>query len=292
MSQTVAHRTSSTEAVVPANDCAVRAVAVGIAGVRREPDPDAEVVTQALLQSPVAVLDNVDGWMRVRLSDYEGWMRIAELGAPSVVSERVAVVQALRATVYTATVGKQAHVPAYATTVLPLLDESLENNRLRVALPGSASGWVDATDVAVRPASEAFPVAGADVALSLARRMLGVSYLWGGTSVEGLDCSGLAQLCCRAAGRVIRRDADQQYESIPYVVARGDLDAGDLIFFARDGAITHVALMLDASRYIHAKGEPESRVMINSLDPNHAEYSQRLADRYAGARRPFADTII
>ncbi|MGZ3598837.1 MAG: C40 family peptidase [Ktedonobacterales bacterium] len=292
MSQIVARTTGSTEAVLPTHDCAARAVAVGIADVRREPDPAAEVVTQSLLQSPAAVLEEASDWMRMRLSDYEGWMRIAELAAPSVVSERVAVVQALRTTIYAASTGKQPRVSAYATTVLPLIDESLENNRLRVALPGCASGWVDAADVAVRPASEAFPVAGANVALSLARRMLGVPYLWGGISVEGADCSGFVQLCCRAAGRVIRRDADQQYESIPYVVARGDLDAGDLIFFARDGAITHVALMLDASSYIHAKGEPESRVMINSLDPTHAGYSQQLAERYAGARRPFADTII
>lgn len=292
MSQTVAQRTSSTENALAASDCAARAVAVGVANVRREPDREAEVVTQALLQSPTAVLEEVDGWMRVRLSDYEGWIRSADMAAPPVVTERVAVVQTLRTTVYAKSRGKQACVPAYATAVLPLLDEALEHDRLHVALPGDASGWVEAADVAVRPASEPFPVTGSEVALALARQMLDVPYLWGGVSMVGVDCSGLAQLCCRAAGRVIRRDADQQYESIPYIVARGDLSAGDLIFFARDGAITHVALMLDASRYIHAKGEPESRVMINSLDPNHAEYSQRLAERYAGARRPFTDPNI
>lgn len=292
MSQIVAHHTSSTEIALPASDCAARAIAASIANVRREPDPEAEVVTQALLQSPAAVLEEVGSWMRVRLSDYEGWIRSAEMAAPPVVTERVAVVQVARAAVYAGSTGKQARVLAYATTVLPLLGETPEQKRLHVALPGGESGWVDATDVAIRFASVPFPLAGVDVALSLAKQMLDVPYLWGGVSVEGVDCSGLAQLCCRAAGRVIRRDADQQYESIPYVVARGDLSAGDLIFFARDGAITHVALMLDASRYIHAKGEPESRVMINSLDPSHAEYSQRLAERYAGARRPFVDPVI
>lgn len=292
MSQTVAYRTASIETTLVAGDCAARAVAIGIADVRRDPAPDAEVVTQALLHSLAAILEEANGWMRVRLADYEGWIRVADLAMPPVVTERVAVVQALRTTVYAGATGDAACVPAYATTVLPLLDEALENKRLHVALPGGASGWVDAADVAVRLASEPFPVGDTEVALTLARQMPGVPYLWGGTSVEGVDCSGFAQLCCRAAGSIIRRDAHQQYESIPYVVARGDLSAGDLIFFARDGDITHVALMLDASRYIHAKGEPESRVMINSLDPTHAEYSQRLAERYAGARRPFADPTI
>lgn len=292
MSQTVTHRTASVETTLVANDCAARAVAVGIADVRRDPAPEAEVVTQALLHSLAAILGEANGWMRVRLTDYEGWIRVADLAMPPVVTERVAVVQALGTTVYARSKGDAACVRAYATTVLPLLDETSENKRFHVVLPGGAAGWVDAGDVAVRFASEPFPVGGTEVALALARQMLGVPYLWGGTSVEGVDCSGFAQLCCRAAGSIIRRDADQQYESIPYIVARGDVGAGDLIFFARDGAITHVALMLDASRYIHAKGEPESRVMINSLDPAHAEYSQRLAERYAGARRPLADPHI
>lgn len=297
MSQVVARRRANTPALnttaTPhAIDCAARAVAAGIADVRREPDTAAEVVTQALLHRLAAVLEETNGWTRVRLSDYEGWMRTADLAAPPVVTERVAVVQALRTGVYAASTGDKARVPAYATTVLPLLDDAVENERLHIALPGGASGWVDAAHVAVRPASEPFAGSGTDVALSLARQMLGVPYLWGGTSVEGVDCSGFAQLCCRAAGRIIRRDADQQYESSPYIVARGDVRTGDLIFFARDGAITHVALMLDDSRYIHAKGEPESCVMINSLEPTHAEYSQHLAERYAGARRPFADSAV
>ena len=292
MSQAVARRTANTRTMPAAIDCGARAVAAGIADVRREPDGTSEVVTQALLHRLVAVLEEANGWTRVRLSDYEGWMRSADLAAPPVVTERVAAVQALRTMVYAASTGEGARVPAYVTTVLPLLDDAAENERLHVALPGGASGWVDAAHIVVRPASAPFAVSGADVAVTLARQMLGVPYLWGGTSVEGVDCSGLAQLCCQAAGRIIRRDADQQYESIRYIVARGDLTMGDLIFFARDGAITHVGLMLDANRYIHAKGEPESCVMINSLESTHAEYSQRLAERYAGARRPFADSTV
>jgi cell wall-associated NlpC family hydrolase len=101
-----------------------------------------------------------------------------------------------------------------------------------------------------------------------------------------LDCSGLAQLCYRYAGGAILRDADQQYASIPYMVERGDLRAGDLAFFARDGRIVHVGVMLDASQMLHADGSVRHQVTINTLDPDGEDYSARLAHLYAGARRP------
>jgi len=194
----------------------------------------------------------------------------------------VAVVRAPRTPLYHAADGATSAGSVYATTVLPRCEAPTlreDAARVAVALPGGGVGWLASDDVALRPADAPFPLAGPEVALALAQHYLGVPYLWGGGSWEGLDCSGFVQLCCRAAGRSIRRDADQQYMSMPNILARGDLRAGDLVFFARDGLITHVALMLDASRYLHAKGEPESRVVINALDPTDAAASAAAARR-------------
>ncbi|MBV5331988.1 C40 family peptidase, partial [bacterium] len=41
-------------------------------------------------------------------------------------------------------------------------------------------------------------------------RMMGIPYLWGGTSGNGIDCSGLARLLHRWIGIEIPRDADMQ----------------------------------------------------------------------------------
>jgi cell wall-associated NlpC family hydrolase len=262
-------------------------IAAGVADIHREPDPDAEVITQALLNMPAIPRERSGEWTRVWLRDYEGWIRSGALAAPAQSSARIAVVHAPRTSIATEMAGSPSMLAAFATTILPTLDGAPEGS-VRVALPGGGSGWVPAADVTLRPAEEPFPQAGPEVAIGLARQLLGTPYMWGGVSADGLDCSGFVQLCCRTAGRAILRDADQQYESISYVVERGALQAGDLLFFARGGAITHVGMMLNSARYIHAKGGPESCVMLNSLDPAREDFSARLADMYAGARRPFA----
>lgn len=267
------------------------AITAPVADVRREPSNDAELVTQALLNMPTEALEEAPGWVRVRLSDYEGWIASRHLGKLAAIGDEIAVVLSPRATIFAGPMGPAASTHAYATTVLPILSADL-SDRIQVELPGGAAGWMDRSDVALRPAATPFTSVGPEVAVALARQFLDTPYLWGGTTVAGIDCSGFAQLCCRAAGRIIRRDADQQYESLPYVVERGDLRTGDLIFFAYNGAIAHVAMMLDGARYIHAKGSPDSRVRINSLvpsdDEHDDEYHESLAQHFAGARRPFA----
>lgn len=268
------------------------AIAVSVMDVHAEPDDASEVVTQALLGTPLLPLDAADGWRAVQLPDYAGWIPEAALAARAPASEQVAVVTALRTPRYVRHDAEQPAGEIYATTVLPLLATTPDGSRIEVALPGGRSGWLNAADCAIRPAYEPFPSRSIDEMLAFGRRFIGVPYLWGGGTVLGLDCSGLAQLCSRFAGVTILRDADQQYASIPHVVERGDLRAGDLAFFARDGRIVHVGIMLDASRMLHADGSVRNEVTINALDPDRGDYSARLAHLYAGARRPLPPSPI
>ncbi|WIG59970.1 MAG: hypothetical protein OJF49_002718 [Ktedonobacterales bacterium] len=264
------------------------AIAVGVADLRSAPASDSELVTQALLNTPATVLERSADWARIQTPDYTGWVRHIALATPPTPSaEQLAVVLAPRAPIFATADGDETIAPAYITTALPVREQSAA--RIQVALPGTRTGWLDTTTAALRPAEAPYPRIGPPAVLVLAQQFLGIPYLWGGTTIEGIDCSGFSQLCWRAAGAHIPRDANQQYDAIPYQVGRGELQSGDLIFFAHEGSITHVAIMLDTSRYIHAKGRPQRQVIISSLDPSDHLYLPALAAAYAGARRPMTD---
>lgn len=268
-----------------------QAIAVGLADIRGEPDAASELVTQALLGASAIPLESTEsGWTRVRLVDYEGWVRADQLAAPTRGAERVAVVTATHAPLYVSWRGAASVDEVFASSLLPIAatGQRAESGRMRVALPGGRAAWVAAADVEERPASGPFPPRGPQAAVALAQRLLGTPYLWGGVTQRGIDCSALAQLACRIGGVVIPRDANQQYDALRFIVDRASVRQGDLVYFASHGAITHVGIALDNLTLLHASGAGQ-RVMVSSLDPAVGGDSVRLAASYAGARRPFAD---
>ena len=67
-------------------------------------------------------------------------------------------------------------------------------------------------------------------AVHVAQGLLGVPYLWGGTTPLGFDCSGLVQYVYAQVGiKLPRVAADQQQVGTP--VAADALEPGDLVFF-------------------------------------------------------------
>jgi cell wall-associated NlpC family hydrolase len=264
------------------------AVSVSVADVRRFPDSSSELVTQALLNVPVLCGEVRDEWVFATLSDYEGWMRTADLAEPAVKGftkigetcatplDLVAVVQIAHTSLYADPAGQEIYDTAYLSTVLPLLDTT-HADYLQIALPDEQVAWVSRAAVSVQRQDEAYPHTSLQKVIEHAQSFLGVPYLWGGTSWKGIDCSGFVQVCYRMAGYCLPRDADQQHDALPLTVAREAMQMGDLIFFGSE-RITHVGMALNAQEFIHASGRNDCRVVINSFDPTAPHYSARLAD--------------
>jgi len=85
------------------------------------------------------------------------------------------------------------------------------------------------------------------------QRMIGIPYLWGGTSGNGIDCSGFARLLHRWLGIDIPRDADMQSNAAKPI--EPPFEVGDLFFFAEDDSkrkITHMGMSLGGWRMIHS----------------------------------------
>lgn len=90
---------------------------------------------------------------------------------------------------------------------------------------------------------------GADIA-TLAQRLTGAPYIWGGRSGHGLDCSGLVQMTLGLHGHLLPRDCDQQISAVGEALGEGEaLQRNDLVYFP-----DHVGIMVDSENIVHATG--------------------------------------
>jgi cell wall-associated NlpC family hydrolase len=261
-------------------------VATGVADVRRDPADSSEQVTQALMNMPVYAGEAQDEWVPAKLVDYMGWMRLSDLATPVAkgfckVGENcatplpmVAVITATHTPLYESAAGEQSAGEAYLSTYLPLLDTT-HPTRVQVAVPGERTAWLERSALEVRQQKEPYARQSVEAITTHARQFLGVPYLWGGTSWQGIDCSGFVQLCYRMGGYFIPRDADQQDGFLYHAIQRPQMRAGDLIFFGSK-EITHVGMALNDHEYIHAEGQQYNRVTINSFRAADEHYYPRL----------------
>ncbi len=88
-------------------------------------------------------------------------------------------------------------------------------------------------------------------------------YLWGGRSPFGIDCSGFSQIIYKMAGIKIPRDAKDQVHLGVAISFVEEALPGDLAFFDNDeGNITHVGIIWEKNKIIHASGQ----VRIDNVD--------------------------
>jgi len=210
------------------------------APLRRAPQADASLETEALFGESVTVYDESEGWAWAQLErdHYVGYLPSAAFGAWSQPTHRVA---ALRTHAY----------PVPAIKAPPRMALSLGARLTIVGREGDFAISEDGLYVWSRSLAEVS--AYEPDAVAVAERFLETPYLWGGRTSEGIDCSGLVQTALMAAGIASPRDSDMMEAGLGEAVAIDDPNAplarGDLIFWKG-----HVGIMRDSLTLLHANG--------------------------------------
>ena len=264
--------------VYPTDDWGI--VRISVAHLRGKASHSAEIVSQALMGTPLRLLEKSGEWWRVQSPD--GY--ISYIIGNSIVrksssemnqwrkSDRLIVSSLDQIKVYDNEVTTSVRNIVTDLVNGCIINGRLENTeKIEVTLPDGRKGWLNSKDLnnIEEWANQKFD---ANKILDIAYSMMGVPYLWGGMSTKSLDCSGLARVCYFSNGIILMRDASQQALTGKRIEAKdwASCQAGDLLFFgnAKTRKVTHVAIYDNNGTYIHSSG----RVKRNSVDPKSSEY--------------------
>jgi hypothetical protein len=239
-------------------------VNVEMTDLHSAPSHDSGIDTQALFGENLTLYEDHEGWGWVQLAgdSYVGYLSMTALGEGEIVPSHVVCVN--RTFVYP---GANMKLPI--ARALPLgagvTVETSEPPFVRIA----QGGYVFAAHLRLCAMH-------ADDFVAVAEGLVGVPYLWGGKTSQGLDCSGLVQVALAQAGVDAPRDTDLQQAALGTPLDVSDdlsgLRRGDLIFWKG-----HVGIMRDGDRLLHANGHH----MLVASEPL-SEARARIAANGAG----------
>ena len=217
------------------------------------------MVTQILFGEHFKVTEEVESWSKVRLAydDYEGWVDTKMI---SKIEEE-----------FYKLLDDQQSAVANDTFNLVFQEKDYSN---KLIVPGSSFPFCDREEKSFKIGEKKYFYQGKvsnnstdenlrDSIIESALKYFNAPYLWGGRTPYGIDCSGLTQIVYKLNGVSLPRDASQQVligEPLTFVE---EALPGDLAFFDNEeGKITHVGIIWDRHKIIHASG----KVRIDNVD--------------------------
>lgn len=272
---------------------------------RTTPGNAAEMATQMILGTPVEVLKLEKGYYLVRTPDR--YLSYTDDAGVTLMDEKeFAAWKAAEKVIFTADYGYSYEEPSEKSTrVSDLVNGNIlqvlgkEKNFYKVSYPDRRVAYIPVASAQPYKAWSSRPVPTAAQILETAKTMIGVPYLWGGTSIKGVDCSGFTKTSYFLNGIILPRDASQQAlvgepvdifegDSLNMQKALKNLRPGDLLFFAAGKAraaakprVTHTAIYIGDGTFIQAAG----LVRINSMFPDASNYDDFQTRTIVGARR-------
>jgi len=255
-------------------------VTAALAPLLGEPKVSAPRLSEVLHGEALDVLERRDDWLRVRAPDgYIAWLNAGYV--------------ALGPTDWAEDWSQRASARSLSADILTTDGRRRLPTGARVAFRRGVVELADGQRGAVAAGNvrreQELRVEARHLALpELAQKWYGgAPYLWGGRTEWGIDCSGLVQAVYAVRGIKLPRDSDQQFGEGQEIVMASDgagYEAGDLLFFAERGRVSHVALWAGAGRIVH------SALSRGGVGGDHLFGDEprmvRLRESIVGVRRP------
>jgi gamma-D-glutamyl-L-lysine dipeptidyl-peptidase len=273
-------------------------VTISVTNLRKISDHQSELVSQAILGTPVMVLKSINSWLLIQTPDnYIAWTERSSITMMTSgemndwrQSDRLIYLDNT-GSIYSST-GKSGLVSDLVAG--SIIVKTVESGKyVKVKMPDGREGFADKGKLMDFKLWQKQVNCTEENVCSIASTYMGLPYLWGANSSKTVDCSGFVKSVYFMNGMIIARDASLQAlygEDIDISKGFNQLKKGDLLFFGSNKNtslhVTHVAIYKGDGDYFHASG----RVKINSLDPEKDNYSGRrvnsllIAKKYIGAK--------
>lgn len=267
-----------------------------VANLRGEGRHSAELVTQAVLGTPVKIWKRTKEWLYIQTPDnYLSW--VDHGGITPMTKEEFDMWRSSEKVIYTNTFG-QSYAEA-STNAKPVADlvigailelEAENPDFYKVRYPDGRAAFISKEESAIYSNWLATIETEQEELVDTAENLMGLPYLWGGTSSKGVDCSGFTKTIFFMNGMVIPRDASQQIREGKLVDSIGEFEklaVGDLLFFgtpATDSTserVVHVGMWIGNNEFIHASGD----VHISSMDEKAENFDDFNKSRYLRTKR-------
>lgn len=144
-----------------------------------------------------------------------------------------------------------------------------------VLMVDGSIGWtprqhVRLLDYEVLPVSSGTVGVASERIVQTALRFLGIPYRWGGTSYNGLDCSGFVQKVFALNGIRLPRVCSQQVKVGMPILDLSLLQPGDRLFFrSRRELYSHTGIYIGSGYFIHAARSPGRVVISHVSEPKY-----------------------
>lgn len=250
--------------------------------IRQEPSETGKLIGKLSKNAACEILSVEDGWAHIKSGKVDGYCSTDYLFMGEEAISKAKEVASLIAVVDTETlkVREEPNTECQVITLIPRAEELevveiMDNGWIKFMLDDEEA-YVSGDFVKVEERLEKAAtltellygqgVSDARVDLvQYAKQFIGNPYVWGGTSLtNGADCSGFTMSVYKKYGINLPHHSGSQAQ-LGKKVTLAEAQPGDLVFYAKNGSINHVAIYIGGGQVVHASNE-RTGIKISSVN--------------------------